>query len=243
MLRFFRQNTIAFIALIISIFTLGGATAYALNTVRSSDIVDGQVMNQDLAANSVGSGKIIDGGVTRNDLATNSVGSAKVIPNSLGGDDINESTLGKVPNAGALNGYTPDVFRQYSSTNTQTPAACITQTQTWTACAPVSVTVPAGHAYVITVMSTVDANFGNAFSEILVCAAYEGPSCVTGSADRVSFPANSYSTTSTSATAILYQGVHSLNTAIKVPFLPLASAETHITTTVIVHDYYAEVVG
>ena len=46
MLRYLRQNTIAFIALILSVFTLGGATAYAVNTIRSSDIVDGQVMNR-----------------------------------------------------------------------------------------------------------------------------------------------------------------------------------------------------
>jgi hypothetical protein len=253
MLRYLRQNTIAFIALILSVFTLGGATAYAVNTVRSSDIVDGQVMNQDLAPNSVGNGKIIDGQVTNPDLANNSVtgpklannsvGSAKVADNSITGSDIDESTLGKVPNAGALNGFTPDVFRPFSRTATVTPNACLTVTQTWIACAPVSVTVPAGHLYVATVLSTMDAKFGNIFADVLLCAAYEGPQCVTGSPDYVSFQPNSYTSTATNATVFLSEGTHSINTAVKVPFIPLADSATHITTTVIMHDYNAEFLG
>ena len=181
--------------------------------------------------------------MTNPKLANNSIGSAKIVDNSITGNDIDESTLGKVPNSGALNGYTPDLFRQYSRTATETPNACLTATQTWTACAPVTVTVPAGHTYVVTVLSTMDAKFGNVFADVLLCAAYEGPSCVTGSPDFVSFQPNSYTSTSTNATAFLSAGTHTLNTAVKVPFIPLADNATHISTTVIVHDYSAEFVG
>ena len=52
--------------------------AYAANTVRSIDIVDGQVMTVDLANNAVTSAKIKDGEVKAADIATDSVGAAEL---------------------------------------------------------------------------------------------------------------------------------------------------------------------
>ncbi len=49
MIRFIRRNTVAFIALLIAL----GGTAYAANTVRSIDIVDGTIKTQDLANGAV----------------------------------------------------------------------------------------------------------------------------------------------------------------------------------------------
>src|SRR4051794_7104173 len=49
MLRFVKQHIIGFIALCVAL----GGTAYAANTVRSIDIVDGQVKTQDIAKHAV----------------------------------------------------------------------------------------------------------------------------------------------------------------------------------------------
>ena len=68
---------------------LAGGTAYAANTVFSTDIVNGEVKTPDLASNAVGTGKVAN--------------------NSLTGSDIVESSLGEVPSArlGGLGGKSP----------------------------------------------------------------------------------------------------------------------------------------
>ena len=104
--RHLRSNVVAYLALFIA---LGGTSAYAANTVFSSDIVDGQVMTPDLADSGVTSAKIVDGGVHWADLSTNSVTSSRVTDATLKGVDladdtvtgaqIDESSLGTVPAA------------------------------------------------------------------------------------------------------------------------------------------------
>src|SRR3954452_24027498 len=71
-----RSNLVGYLALFVA---LGGTSAYAANTVFSTDIVDGQVKTADLAniavtedkvaANSVNSGRVINGSLTAQDLA------------------------------------------------------------------------------------------------------------------------------------------------------------------------------
>jgi hypothetical protein len=56
----------ATVALIVAL----GGTAYAANTVRSRDIVDGQVKRADLARGAVSSSKVQDGGLLRQDFRT-----------------------------------------------------------------------------------------------------------------------------------------------------------------------------
>src|SRR5690242_1841252 len=95
MLRKFRAhltfaNVTASLALF---FALSTGTAYAVNTIRSSDIVDGQVMNQDLATNSVGSLKVINGAIRSDDLGTNSVTNTKIAANAVGSAKIPDFTL------------------------------------------------------------------------------------------------------------------------------------------------------
>ena len=96
LISYIRRNMVAFVALFIAIISFGGTAAYAANTIRSSDIVDGQVKNQDLADNSVGTHKIQDHSVLGVDIKDN----------SLGGAQIKESTLGQVPNAKTIGGRT-----------------------------------------------------------------------------------------------------------------------------------------
>ena len=52
--------------------------AYAANTIRSIDIVDGQVMTADLGNNAVTAAKIKDGEVKAAEIATDAVGAAEL---------------------------------------------------------------------------------------------------------------------------------------------------------------------
>jgi hypothetical protein len=62
--------------------------AYAANTIRSTDIVDGQVMTADLANNAVTSAKIKDGEVKAADIAGSAVNSAKIAAGGVVNSDI-----------------------------------------------------------------------------------------------------------------------------------------------------------
>ena len=70
-------NICSFLALTIA---LGTGTAYAANTVLSTDIVDGEVKNADLGANSVTSGKIYNNSVNADDIRTDAVTSSRGPP-------------------------------------------------------------------------------------------------------------------------------------------------------------------
>jgi hypothetical protein len=95
---------------------VGGGSAYAANTIFSTDIVDGEVKTADLAnlavtngklaTSAVTSSKLVDGQVLTGDLAGGAVTSAKIADggvgtldvgtNALTGADIQESTLAGV---------------------------------------------------------------------------------------------------------------------------------------------------
>ena len=83
-------NVASTLALVVA---LGTGTAYAAGTVRSSDIVNGQVKSADLAAKAVRSAKIKNGGVKGPDLATNSVPSRTVLDGSITGNDLAPGTI------------------------------------------------------------------------------------------------------------------------------------------------------
>jgi hypothetical protein len=84
-------NVASTLALVIA---LGTGTAYAAGTVRSHDIVNGQVKSADLAANAVKSPKIRNGGVKAPDLAAGSVSSSTVANGSLTAVDLAPGTIG-----------------------------------------------------------------------------------------------------------------------------------------------------
>jgi hypothetical protein len=108
-------DVMAALALFVALSTGG---AYAANTVFSTDIVDGEVKQQDLAngavtggklaANSVLTPKLADGAVTSakllddtqpggglntQDLATDSVGFSEVSSNAIDSDEVDDFTL------------------------------------------------------------------------------------------------------------------------------------------------------
>jgi hypothetical protein len=76
------------LAVIGCVAAIGTGTAYAANTVFSTDIVDGEVKSVDIANGAVGSNKIVNGGVNTVDLHADAVDSSKVLDGSLAGTDV-----------------------------------------------------------------------------------------------------------------------------------------------------------
>lgn len=92
------SNVCSFLALVIA---LSAGTAYAANTVRSSDIVDGQVKNADIGANAVSTGKIHDGAVTKSDIRAGAVDGTKILDGAVGASDVANGSLTLSDLAGA----------------------------------------------------------------------------------------------------------------------------------------------
>jgi hypothetical protein len=92
MLRKLRPRSIydvfAVLALVVAV---GGTSAYAANTVFSSDIVDGEVKTADIGNGEVKSVDVKDESLTTFDIST--MLGADVVDNSLTGADVDESTL------------------------------------------------------------------------------------------------------------------------------------------------------
>jgi hypothetical protein len=72
---------------------LSTGTAYAANTVFSTDIVDGEVKNADIAGNSITSNRIYPGSVTNTDIGADAVDGSKVLNGELTGADVSNSSL------------------------------------------------------------------------------------------------------------------------------------------------------
>lgn len=117
--RLKRPSPAMIVAMISLLVSLGGS-AYALNgknTVRSDDIVNGQVRSADVGNGQVKGADVANGGLTGADVADESLGGADVTDESLtgadvsdgggvgslGGADIIESSLSVVP--GAANSF------------------------------------------------------------------------------------------------------------------------------------------
>jgi len=90
---------------VLALVVLGGGAAYAANTVFSSDIVNGEVYSVDVRNDT-----LTGGGLVAADLRADSVASSEVHDDSLTGTDIREATLGKVRNAGKLDGLDSGAF-------------------------------------------------------------------------------------------------------------------------------------
>jgi hypothetical protein len=211
---------------------IGPNTIYGHNKPSSANanIVQGSIGSADITSNGIGGGRITDKSLTGADLADD----------TLTGKQVNESSLGTVPNSAdsaALGGNAPGAFFSFQRSASQRTSDCATSQQTWTACAPVTLVVPPGHLWYVTVITTVTANPGNANVEALLCPATDGPSCITGNPDRMTFEPNQWSNWTSTATSSYYQGTYNFNTAMKWPFVVPANSEAYTTTTIIVSDY------
>jgi hypothetical protein len=151
MLRRLRPRSVYDVMAAIACFgVLAGGSAYAANTIASSDIIDNEIRTADVrddtsAGGGLGSIDIANGEMTTNeirddtqvfgglfsqDLAAGSVRSSEVQDNSLTGADINEGSLGAVP-AAVLGGLGRMGVRQDGS---QGPGNCDPESLTFVNC-------------------------------------------------------------------------------------------------------------
>jgi hypothetical protein len=84
-------NVCSALALTIAV---GTGTAYAANTVFSTDIVDGEVKTADLDTGAVTSPKVADGAIGQAQLATGAVGSAQLAPGGVGSGQLAPGAVG-----------------------------------------------------------------------------------------------------------------------------------------------------
>jgi hypothetical protein len=83
-------NVCSFLALMIAV---GTGSAYAADTIFSTDIVDGEVKSVDIADNAVGPAKIPSGGVGLAELATGAVSSTKIADGSVSAYDLADNAV------------------------------------------------------------------------------------------------------------------------------------------------------
>jgi hypothetical protein len=95
--RHVRQNAVAWLALFVA---LGGTSAYAANTVFSTDIVDGEVKAPDIAANAVDSARVRDNTINTFDV------------HSFIGDDIVDETITGADVADTSSLRSDDIFEE-----------------------------------------------------------------------------------------------------------------------------------
>jgi len=85
--RYFKQNAVGFLALFVAL----GGTAYAVNTVRSTDIVDGEVASVDIKNQDIRSADVQDQSLTTFDVST--FLGADIVDGTLTGDDLASETV------------------------------------------------------------------------------------------------------------------------------------------------------
>jgi hypothetical protein len=184
LLSHLRHNTVAYAALMVALLA-APTSAYAVATIRSADIVDGQVKAPDLARDSVRSAKVQDGTIAGADVADGTIGEVDIAdgtitgidvgPDALSGFDIIESTLGEVPSArqGGLGRY------GYSG-------SCDPESLTYVACSTVEITLPrAGRVLVIgTVEASTEVDSDRAYG---TCRIGTSSGAVSASVERFGF--------------------------------------------------------
>jgi hypothetical protein len=212
---------------------IGPNTIYGSNKPSSANdnIVDGSINGADITSKGIPGGRITDKSLTAADLADN----------TLTGAQINEGTLAQVPSSGALGGIAASDYGQYDHSTFVAASDCA-QVGVWTGCAPISVNVPSGHTYEITVTSTVNV-FSSQTQTLGFCAASAGPSCLyyNSAPDLLTAWGGAYSVGSSSASK--YVGgpqTFTAQTAIKLASALNASPNAKITTTVSFYDVNTE---
>ncbi len=88
-------------ALIACVGVVAGGTAYAANTIGSSDVVDESLLSQDIKNGEVKATELAGAAVTNSKLATNAVGSGKVVDESLAALDLGPDSVGTSEVAGS----------------------------------------------------------------------------------------------------------------------------------------------
>lgn len=89
-----------------------GASEIRPGAVGAAQLAGGAVGTSALKLDAVTSNRIADGSVGREDLAAGAVTGDRVRADALGGAQIDESSLGRVPDAGALGGVAATEFQR-----------------------------------------------------------------------------------------------------------------------------------
>ena len=158
---YFRRNVVGFLALFVAL----GGTAYAVNTVGSSDIIDGQVKSVDVGDNEIGSADVKDGSLNTFDV--HSFIGEDVIDGTLTGADINEGSLATVPSS-VLGGLGRFGLRQNGTTG---PGSCNPESSTFINCdmaATLNLSRPARVLVIGSVRATTDADASDGIGECLL---------------------------------------------------------------------------
>ena len=126
MLRRLRPRSIYDVCAALALFVALGGTAAAMNTVRSTDIVDGEVRSADVKDESLTTfdvstflgADVVDGtltgadiqdfSLTTNDMAFSTLTGADIRDDSVTGNDVNEGTLNMPPTTTATFAGTPN---------------------------------------------------------------------------------------------------------------------------------------
>jgi hypothetical protein len=126
--RLRRRLTYANVTATLALFlALGGGTAYAADTIFSTDIVDGEVKTQDLAALAVTVGKIGTDAVTQGKIQDNAVGTPAIATTAVREAEIGTNAV-DAPELDAIADRTATVTFTGTSTRTGT-ATCNTGEQ------------------------------------------------------------------------------------------------------------------
>jgi hypothetical protein len=112
-------NTTATLALIVAL----GGTAYAANTIRSSDIINGQVKRVDLANNAVTSAKVLDGSLLSKDFKIGQLSASPTGATGAQGPKGDKGDTGAQGPAGA-SGATNVVVRSATASGTFAQVQC-----------------------------------------------------------------------------------------------------------------------
>jgi len=110
-----RRPSPAMVVALAALFAALSGTAYAANTIRSTDIVDGQVKTADLANGAVTSTKLKDGGVATRDLAGGAVTAGKLgaAPVAIVSNSASESAAAATPVSLHADSETSDAFNMH----------------------------------------------------------------------------------------------------------------------------------
>lgn len=234
MISFLRRNAIALLALFIAL----GGTSFAAVIVTSNS----QVAQDTISGHKPPSGdhaNIISGSVGGADLGNGSVSNSKIKSNAVTGGKVDESTLSRVPDSARLGGVDAADFRPGTAMGAQETDQCAAS-GTWSLCAPVTLTVPDGKFFKVSVVSSMTVWGTGSGTGGLFCAATDGPACINSHPSGFSDEASRYTNVTNSGTDYYGPGTHHFGMAVRAD-IPVGVTNTAYTTTTIRwHSYDAE---
>jgi hypothetical protein len=126
-------NVVATLALVL---VVAGGTAYAANTIGSSDIIDESILSEDVKNGEVKTADVGNSQIHSVDIRNDTLTGGDIADDALTGADVSESTLATVPNATTVDGLDSSRLTNVAKTGT---GQCLNQTSTDTTCASAAI--------------------------------------------------------------------------------------------------------